>query len=61
MTQNYGYQESKNSQSQLNHPGGGMGVLNYNSFSQKEYEDLKDQFFRMPNMARPPMDYNRMN
>lgn len=42
MTGNYGYQEPKNSQSQLNqYGGGGMGVLNYNAFSQKEYDDLK--------------------
>lgn len=36
MTGNYGYPEPKNSQSQLNqYNGGGMGVLNYNAFSQK--------------------------
>ena len=63
MTGNYGYPENKNSQSQMNqYGGGGMGVLNYNAFSQKEYDELKEQFFRMPNMARPPMDhYNRMS
>ena len=64
MTGNYGYQEPKNShsQSQLNQHAGGMGVLNYNAFSQREYDELKEQFFRAPNMARPPMDpYNRMS
>jgi len=30
-----------------------MGVLNYNAYSQKEYDDLKEQFFRQPNMPRP--------
>ena len=36
MTGNYGYPEPKNSQSQINqYSGGGMGVLNYNAFSQK--------------------------
>ena len=39
-----------------------MGVLNYNAFSQKEYDDLKEQFFRAPNLVRPPVDpYNRMS
>ena len=43
--------------------GGGMGVLNYNAFSQKEYDELKEQFFRVPpHMGRPPVDsYNRMS
>jgi len=60
MGGNYGYPEPKNSQSQMSQHPGGMGVLNYNAFSQKEYDELKDQFFRAPNMARPPMDpYNR--
>lgn len=27
---------------------GGMGVLNYNAYSQKEYDDLKQEFFRAP-------------
>jgi hypothetical protein len=62
MTGNYGYPESRNSQSQMQQYGGGMGVLNYNAYSQKEYDDLKEQFFRPPNMARPPMEpYHRMS
>ena len=37
MAGNYG-QEHRNSQSQLNQFGGGMGVMNYNAFNQKEYD-----------------------
>ena len=61
MTGNYGNHEQKNAQSQVNQFGGGMGVMNYNAFNQKEYEDLKEQFFKAPNLNRPPMDqYGRM-
>lgn len=40
--------------------GGGMGILNYNAFSQREYDELKEQFFRPP-MPRPLEPYNRMS
>ena len=36
---------------QPNHTG--MGVLNYNAFSQQEYDELKEHFFRPPNASRP--------
>ena len=39
---------------------GGMGILNYNAFSQRQYDELKQQFFRPPNIARPSEQYNRM-
>jgi hypothetical protein len=47
-------------QSQMQQYAGGMGVLNYNAFSQKEYDELKEQFFRPP-MSRPLEPYNRMS
>jgi hypothetical protein len=30
-----------------------MGGMSYNAYGQKEYEDLKEQFFRPPVMRRP--------
>ena len=65
MPRNYGYPpESRNSHSQMSQYNGGMGAQNYNAYNQKEYEDLKEQFFRQPaNMGHPaPMDhYSRMS
>lgn len=37
---------------------GGMGVLNYNAYSQKEYDDLKQEFFRAP--PSRPDHYSRL-
>jgi hypothetical protein len=34
-----------------------MGVLNYNAYSQKEYDELREQFFRPPAVSR--QDYGR--
>lgn len=33
---------------------GGMGVLNYNAYSQKEYDELKQEFFRAPPIRPDP-------
>ena len=43
----------------MNH--NGMGVLNYNAFSQREYDELKEQFFRPPAILRPEPHNYRQN
>ena len=47
MNNSFGYGTPNN---QTNYPynNGGMGVLNYNAYSQKEYDELKQEFFRPP-------------
>lgn len=41
-------QQGYGNQMAQNYGSGGMGVLNYNAYSQKEYDDLKQEFFRAP-------------
>lgn len=65
MIGNYGNydprSDPRSQQQQIHQYGGAMGMVNYNAFSQKEYDDLKEQFFRPPNMQRPLDHYNRMS